>query len=269
MRPRIGITGPDRGGAAAWLFTSMAVHRAGGRPVRITPGKPRSLDGLAGLIIGGGADVDPGLYGEAPVAPPLKELRRHSRSLPTFILTLLLFPLIWALRRILSTRQIHRSDADRDALETTLLQEALERGLPILGICRGAQLLNVVCGGTLHQHLNDFYDEVPQLNTIWPQKTVEIIPHSHLAGILGRDRCQVNSLHKQAIREPGESLQAVAREASTVIQAIEYTERHYVFGVQWHPEYLPQREEQRALFSALVEAAKSRHNLDSHTERQA
>lgn len=258
MKPRIGITGPDRGGLAAWLFTSWAIRRAGGTPVRITPRRPHSLDDVDGLIVGGGADVDPALYGEAPSAPPLQELRRRSRSLPTFLLTLLLFPLIWVLRRLLSTSQLHGRNAERDTLETDLLEQALARGIPVLGICRGAQLLNVVCGGSLHQSLEDFYDEAPNLYTIWPQKTVELLPDSQLARILGQYRCQVNSLHRQAIREPGHGLRAVAREANSVIQAIEHTEAPCVLGVQWHPEYLPQREEQRALFEALVASAEER-----------
>ncbi|MEX0871839.1 MAG: gamma-glutamyl-gamma-aminobutyrate hydrolase family protein [Aquisalimonadaceae bacterium] len=252
MKPRIGITGPDRGGLAAWLFTSWAVRRAGGHPLRITPRRPRPVDDLDGLIVGGGADVDPALYGETRAAPALRELHRRSRSLAAFLLTLVLFPLIWILRRLLSSKQLQGRNHERDTLESALLKEALARGLPVLGICRGAQLLNVVCGGSLHQRLDDFYDEAPNLYTIWPQKTVEVSPDSRLAAILGQPHCQVNSLHRQAIREPGQGLQAVARERNSVIQAIEHTDHACVLGVQWHPEYLPQRTEQRALFEALV-----------------
>ncbi|MCC5811735.1 MAG: gamma-glutamyl-gamma-aminobutyrate hydrolase family protein [Ectothiorhodospiraceae bacterium] len=257
MRPLIGVTGPSRGGAASWIFSWIAIRRAGGRAVHITPDRPREPERLDGLVIGGGADVDPHLYGEQRAAPDLSELRRRSPSLGRFLLTLMLFPVIWVLRRLLATKQLHRGDPDRDALETRLLEQALENGLPILGICRGAQLLNVVCGGTLHQDLSDYYDEAPSLWTIWPQKSVVLEPGSRLATIIGDHRCQVNSLHRQAIRTPGQNLRIVGREHTTVVQAIEHVRHPCVLGVQWHPEYLPQRSEQQALFRALVDQALS------------
>ncbi len=252
MRPRIGVTGPSRGGLAAWVFCWLAIRRAGGHPIRITPKRPHPVEQLHGLVIGGGADVDPALYGEPPTSPKLGELRRRSPGLPRFLATLLLFPLIWLLRRLLATKQLTRGDRERDALETRLLEDALAHDLPILGICRGAQLLNVVCGGSLHQDLSDYYQETPSLWTIWPQKTVHLEPASRLARLVNGDSCQVNSLHRQAIREAGTGLQVVAWEDNRVIQAVEHTEHPCVFGVQWHPEYLPQREEQQALFRALV-----------------
>ncbi len=252
MKPRIGVTGPSRGGLAAWVFCWFAIRRAGGRPMRITPRRPMPLDGLDGLVIGGGADVDPALYGEPPESPRLGELRRRSPGLPRFLFTLLLFPLIWVLRRLLATKQMTRGDQNRDALETQLLRDALERDLPILGICRGAQLLNVVCGGSLHQDLSDYYEETPSLWTIWPQKTVHLATDSRLARLINADSCQVNSLHRQAIRKPGTGLRVVAWEDTSVIQAVEHEKHPCAFGVQWHPEYLPQRDEQQALFRALV-----------------
>ena len=255
MRPVIGVTGPNRGGSAAWLCARFAVWRAGGRPVHITPARPLTADALDGLIIGGGADVAPELYGEEPATPSMRSLRRSSRTLPRFLATLLLFPLLWVLRRLLSTKRSMGGDIDRDTLEQQLLHTALERGLPVLGICRGAQLLNVVCGGTLHQDLGAFYAEAPNLWTIWPQKSVRITPHSRLAAALGRTYCHVNSLHRQAIRAPAANLRAVAHEDNGVVQAIEDPHATCIIGVQWHPEYLPQKREQRALFRHLVTTA--------------
>ncbi|MDN3517317.1 gamma-glutamyl-gamma-aminobutyrate hydrolase family protein [Aquisalimonas lutea] len=255
MRPVIGVTGPNRGGEAAWLCTRLAVRRAGGRAVRITPARPLAVEALDGLIIGGGADVDPGLYGEEPEHPGFRALRRSSRNLPRFLVTLALFPLLWALRRLLSTRDTLAADTDRDALEMRLLTRALERELPVLGICRGAQLLNVIRGGSLYQSLEAFYSESPNLWTIWPQKPVRITPSSRLAAALERTYCYVNSLHRQAIRTPAPGLEVVAREDSGVIQAIEDPNAPCVVGVQWHPEYLPQKREQRALFRQLVRVA--------------
>src|SRR4051812_47502 len=98
-RPVIAVTGPDRGGAAAWLFTRIAVFLAGGRAIHITPCCPRRLDGVHGLIIGGGADVDPKLYGADPT-PILPHPKRPGQTWPRFLLELVLFPLTWLLRKL-------------------------------------------------------------------------------------------------------------------------------------------------------------------------
>ena len=259
-RPVVGITGPDRGGLAAWLCAAFAVWRAGGRPLRITPRRPADIRAIQALIVGGGADVDPTLYGEHPLNPGLRDLRRRSRSLWRFLASLLLFPVIWVLRRLLSTKQLRKGDPERDALEMRLLEDALARGMPILGICRGAQLLNVACGGCLHQDLSDFYNESPNLWTIWPQKLVHLEPDSKLARVMGCTRCRVNSLHRQAIREAGEEIRIVARESNGVIQAIEHCGDAWVLGVQWHPEYLPQRRAQQMLFRQLIANGRGRRS---------
>jgi putative glutamine amidotransferase len=253
--PVIGISGPDAGGTAAWLCAALAVWRAGGKPRRITPLRPRAVSELDGLIIGGGADVDPALYGEE--ASSVEELRRASRNFWRFLVSLTLAPIIYLLRRVLSTGMHVRGDLERDRLETALIKGALERGLPILGICRGAQLLNVHCGGSLYQDLSDFYEESPQAHSIWPYKRIVLEPASRLAGIIGGGSTCVNSLHRQAVNEIAPGFAAVARESNAVVQAIEHRERPFVIGVQWHPEYLPQREEQRRIFQALVAAARA------------
>ncbi len=258
MKPRIGVTGPDAGGTAGWLFSALALWRAGAKPLRVTPARPRGIEQLDGLVIGGGADIDPGLYGEE--ASSIAELRRANRSLGRFLASLLLAPPIYLLRRLFSTGMQLRGDQRRDALETGLIGQALERQLPILGICRGAQLLNVHCGGSLHQQLGDFYVETPQAHSIWPYKRVLLTPGSRLAAIVGGDSCCVNSLHRQAVNRVAEFFTVVAREPNDVIQAIEHRQCPFVLGVQWHPEYLPQRREQQAIFRELVEQA-GKHRL--------
>lgn len=253
-RPIIGVTGPDEGGLAAWWFTRLALRRAGARVVRITPARGGDIDALDGLVIGGGADVDPALYGQERVH--LEELGREGREFGRWLLTLLLFPLIYLLRRALSTMTSRPGgDRARDELETSLVQAALQRDLPVLGICRGAQLLNVVAGGSLHQSLSDFYVESPQLHTVWPHKRIRLEAGSRLAGILGCERCRVNSLHNQAVDTLAPGLRVAAREESGVVQAIEHPTLAFAIGVQWHPEYLPQRREQQRLFRRLVETA--------------
>lgn len=254
-RPIIGVTGPDNGGLAAWWFTRLAIWRAGGRALRITPRRPCEITCLDGLVIGGGADVDPALYGEEEHAS-LEELKSQERRLGRWLLYWLLFPLIYVLRRVLSTMTSRPGgDKDRDELETRLLRQALQRNLPVLGICRGAQLINVVCGGSLHRDLSDFYVETPQAHTVWPYKPIKVEPDSKLAAILGCTGCRVNSLHKQAVDELAPMLRIVARELTGVVQAIEHTELDFAIGVQWHPEYLLQRREQQRLFHLMVKEA--------------
>lgn len=253
-KPLIGVTGPDKGGRAAWWASRYALRRAGARVCWIRPCHSRSIEGLDGLVIGGGADVAPGLYGEERVEDVFEEARQR-RTLRRKLAALLFFPLVYLFRLLLSGHTTARQDRARDELETRLIREALARDLPILGICRGAQLLNVVLGGSLHQELRDYYTETPQIRSVLPRKRVNLVPESRLQQILGCQQCKVNALHKQAIKEPGEGLSIVAREANQVIQAVEHTGKGFVIGVQWHPEYMPQSEGQFSLFQALVQTA--------------
>lgn len=258
-RPLIGVTGPDRHGAGAWWFARLGLYLAGGRARRITPSRPAAGD-LDGLLLGGGADVAPQLYGEEPLS--LDEIRAHMRSPQRTLLErclgLLLLPLIWLLRRLLSrgrkTGSKGRRDAARDELETHLIEQALSRQIPILGICRGAQLLNVHCDGTLHQSLADFYEETAQVRSLLPAKQIDVEPDSRLAQIVGPGECWVNALHDQAINKTGDGMRVVARERTGVVQAVESTAGAWRLGVQWHPEYLPWVRSQRRLFRAFVEA---------------
>jgi putative glutamine amidotransferase len=150
----------------------------------------------------------------------------------------------------------------RDALESALIDEADARGVPMLGICRGAQLINVRRGGTLYRDLADYYMESTQITTLLPYKPVAVVADSRLEEILGRSRMYVNSLHRHAVRETGEHIRIAACEDSGVVQAIEDPRRAFLIGVQWHPEYLPQRPEQRRLFAALVAAAREAAQQD-------
>lgn len=251
------MTGPDKGGLAAWWFTRLALWRAGTKAVRITPRRPRALAQLHGLIIGGGADIDPTLYGEASSLPQVS-LKEQERSLGRWLLALLLFPLIYLARRILSTMtNPPGGDPARDQLESALLRQALQQELPVLGICRGAQLLNVVSGGSLYRDLADFYVEAPQLRTVWPEKLVIVETGTRLAEILGCVSCRVNSLHSQAVNDLAPDMRIAACEPNGVVQAIEHCQLPFAIGVQWHPEYLPQRRDQQSLFHALAKAARS------------
>ncbi|HET7410427.1 MAG TPA: gamma-glutamyl-gamma-aminobutyrate hydrolase family protein [Paracoccaceae bacterium] len=219
-RPRIGVTVSARTGWRVFPFFCLALWRAGGRAIRIQTGRDRlTLEGLDGLIIGGGDDLSVELYG--------------GRLVPesTF-------------------------DRARDTLEMALLAEAEERRIPILGVCRGAQLINVVRGGNLHQDIFATYPDARRLYTPLPRKRIRIAPGSRLAAIKGTEPSVVNALHSQSVDRLGEDLRAVAWDEAGIVQAIESARARFVLGVQWHPEYLVFSRRDQRLFAALVEAAR-------------
>ena len=260
-RPIVGVTGPDAGGGAAWWFTPLAVWLAGGHAVRVTPRRPHRIDGLVALVIGGGADVDPQLYGQTD-APPGPAHRQPDEPFLLYVLEWIISPLTWLARKLAARVAPHSGrDAARDQLEMRLLDEAVRRGLPVLGICRGEQLLNVYFGGSLHRDLATFYVEDPEVRTILPRKRVVLSEGTTLRRVIRDAAPRVNALHKHAINALGNGVRVAARDRNGIVQAIEHEQLPFVIGVQWHPEYLPQLRGQRALFEALVERAKAKARL--------
>lgn len=257
LRPKIGVTGPDSGGFGAWFFTSLSLELAGAKPVRVTPNNPVKMKHLDGLIIGGGADIEPSRYGKEL----LEEIDKQKKTLfgkNVFqrVFTLLLFPVILIIRILLSTQHA-AVDKHRDDLEFEMLKQALQQNKPVLGICRGMQLINIHMGGDLHQNISGFYGEREPVSTLLPKKVVTLADNSLIAGIIGEHRTQVNALHSQAVNKTGEHLRVVAIEfPNNIVQAIEHESYPFLLGVQWHPEYLIQLPEQRAVFKRLVESAR-------------
>ncbi|MCW8194408.1 gamma-glutamyl-gamma-aminobutyrate hydrolase family protein [Proteobacteria bacterium 005FR1] len=231
-------------------MTWLALYRAGAKAVRITPRRPRKGLQLDAVVIGGGSDIEPSHYGETPFED-IKENRRQGSPVRDLSVSLLLF----LLRILFAVKFRQGYDPKRDQLEQRLIRQALENGIPVLGICRGAQLINVVLGGSLHQNIAEFYDEEPHVRSLLPRKRIEIQEGSHLQAILQCQRCQVNALHNQAIANLGRDVKIVARDTAGVVQAIEYTEAPFAIGVQWHPEYLPQIPQQQLLFKQMVRLA--------------
>jgi putative glutamine amidotransferase len=178
----------------------------------------RVLDGLDGLVITGGKDVDPAAYGQAP-HPATDEPGRQ-----------------------------------RDAWEFTLLGAALKRELPVLGICRGAQVLNVALGGTLHQHLPDVLGHSGHRagNAVFNTLPVRTVPGTRLAVLVG-ESVDVRCYHHQAIAELGEGLIVSAWDTDGVIEAVELPGNGFALAVQWHPEESLQ---DLRLFAAIVDAAR-------------
>ncbi len=217
-RPLIGVTASRRRGRFMWWCNWLAVRRAGGRAVRLVAGREHTIERLDGLIVGGGDDIHPSLYGGE------------------IVLTV-------------------RVDERRDQLERHAIRSALERRLPVLGICRGAQMLNVVQGGTLHADLFEVYHLAPRMRTILPRKTVRFTPGSRLSAILDCNPCRVNALHHQSVDRVGAGLRVVGADQYGVVQALEGTAPGFLIGVQWHPEFLLFDRGQQGLYRALVAAA--------------
>lgn len=218
-KPLIGISGGDSRLPWGWWFAAFGVRATGGVPLRITPSRPLGTRLLDGVIIGGGSDIDPALYtGDDTGAPPV--------------------------------------DPARDRMEMALIDMALQQDLPLLGICRGAQLLNVVLGGSLYADLRLRRRLTSNRRTVLPRKTALLAPRSKLARICGARRLRINSLHQQAVHRLGRDMTTAARDLDGIRQGVERRGRGFVIGVQWHPEYLPQKRAQRRLIAALVGSAR-------------
>lgn len=227
--PIIGVTGPRTRYPTGWWATRSVLRWLGARPVHLYPGCSAHLEHrFDAIVIGGGDDIDAGLYGEA-------------------------------------NHELSRCDPERDAFEVDVIGEALGEGVPILGICRGAQLINVVRGGSLFGDIRGDRHLTSNRRTPFPSKTADIERDSRLARVLCAQSeppetlsIRINSLHHQAVDRVGKGLRVVARDRDDFTQAIESMCGAWILGVQWHPEYLPYLPRQRRIFAELVHAARSR-----------
>ncbi len=186
-----------------------AVVKGGGVPIIIPILKnlddlDKYLDSVDGIIFTGGEDISPLLFGEDP------------------------------------TKEVDTICYDRDKIELELFKRAYNRGMPILGICRGLQLINVALGGTLYQDINsqlpNSLGHISTYNIEGGYHSIDIINDTILYDILGKEKINVNSQHHQSVKELGKNLRVNALSSDGVIEGIETTTGNFVLGVQFHPE---------------------------------
>jgi putative glutamine amidotransferase len=241
-RPVIGICAAiETAQWAAWEVVvnlsprtySLAVQRAGGLALILPPDDVAAespdelLDLLDGLILAGGSDIDPGSYGAAP----------HPETRGTW--------------------------PERDRFELGLGTRALERDMPVLGICRGMEMLNVVQGGTLNQHLGlELHRHTPGVFT---DHRVRVEPGSLAERVVGAELTEVKSAHHQGLEVLGEGVVASGYADDGVVEAIELPEKSFAVGVLWHPE----EDERSRVIGSLVDEARSRRGAAAPRLREA
>lgn len=211
-------------------FTS--IRQAGGEPVAFpmdTPLDqiPEVLSTFGGILLSGGGDIDPMVYSGQP------------------------HPKVYAV------------DPVRDQLEIELARFCADNKIPLFGICRGLQVINVALGGTLYTDITDQLSGALK-HPCYPDYPRDYLAHSvmikvstHLTAITGKDQIKVNSMHHQGIKDLGDGLTISAIAPDGLVEGIEFIFHPFFLGVQWHPECLPQSPSDQALFSAMVRAASS------------
>ena len=202
----------------------LAIVIAGGKPLGIATRKFEKLPDFNGLILGGGVDIHPTRYHGKP-------------------------------------KKNYKYDFERDNMEYQLLEKALSQNKPVLGICRGCQLLNVYRNGTLYDDIRKIDDvtNYPShlLGYMFYRKTINISPDSTLFKCIRRKRATVNSIHKQCINQLGNDFVVSAAEENKIIQGIEDPNYQFVIGVQFHPEFLIYKKSFSNIFRQLVDKSSS------------
>lgn len=211
MGQRVVVTGSYKKSRTAWLFLRLILGFYGIKPIFVHE-KSRLPTVFDALIISGGIDICPQSYGKSTPFP---------------------------------------CNLARDAMELELLDIAVNKNLPVLGICRGMQLLNIYFGGTLHPDINDLDLNRPHPNSPFPINEIEILPLTKLRAIVQTSKLKANALHHQAIATLGAGLRINAKDSNGIIQGIEHSQ-NFIIGVQWHPEYLPYSPVHRRLFKSFL-----------------
>jgi putative glutamine amidotransferase len=222
LKPRIGITTSPRRGADYYAPYRRAVENAGAEPVELQPGI-ESLPDVDGLLLPGGWDVDPSYYGEK------------------------------------KDEKVGPIDPELDETELRMFKQARARELPVLGICRGQQVINVAMGGTLVQHLEDH--DVRGHGRSHLAHTIEVDPTSELGQAAGEHKIRVNSFHHQAVKSLAQGLHETAQGEDGTVEGVE-SDDGLIVAVQCHPEELTtDLPWARRLFERFVARARSRQEV--------
>ena len=234
MKPIIGLVPlVDETKESLWMLPGYmdGIKEAGGIPVMLPLTDDKGdisglLDHIQGILLTGGHDVNPALYGEAAI------------------------------------KECGAPCDERDAMEKELLTQALERDLPVFGICRGIQFMNAFLGGTLYQDLptqhpsDTEHHQKPPYDV--PVHKVNIAKESSLYRLLNTTSITVNSYHHQAVKQKAECLQTMAVSEDGIVEAVELPGKRYVRAVQWHPEFSYVRDESsKKIFEEFVRSAAS------------
>ena len=218
----IGITHSPHGNFIDYLVIKTMLRALGAQTRLLTIENPGYGSAIDGLILSGGADIHPAHYN---------------------------FP----------AKPNYRYSLKRDEMEFAWLKTADARNLPVLGICRGGQLINVYRGGTLHPDVSKVYEKAKYpsslLAKIFYRKGMNTVKGTLMSKIIGRAKVRVNSIHTQSIADLGENLRVSAYENNKVVQAIEDPRRAFFIGLQFHPEFLLYSPLHRNIFKAFVAAA--------------
>ena len=226
-KPLIGFTSSTNHYDLLHKFTRFAIWLAGGRAVRLHSKKPNYDLELDGLVVSGGTDLHPSRFRET--------------AKPKYIY-----------------------DEKRDELEFAWIDKADKADIPILAICRGAQVLNVARGGSLHMNVAKVYEKAKYpgslIARVFYRKTMHIADETLLRSVLKTDKCDVNSMHVQSVDRLGDNLVISGQEKNGVVQGIEDPYKKFVLGVQFHPEVLIYQKRFRNLFSFFIECTKMRRS---------
>ncbi len=216
-KPLIGICLPDHGNFFASIFIKLNLKLQKASSVKLKPSKKNiDFEKLDGLILSGGSDISPDIYGA--------DKNAHNTPL----------------------------DEKRDKFELEMIDKAYKKKIPIFGICRGAQLINIYFNGTLHPTILDLDEYIIHKNSFFPIKSAVIKKLTNLFSITKQKEVVINSIHNQAINKVGNNLRVSACHEK-IIEAIEKEDYPFLLGVQWHPEYLIYLNEHRLLFRNFVQ----------------
>lgn len=239
MRPIIGVSGNYNYDNRSFCLTDYYVNslrQAGAKVVILPPTEDSGeintyLEICHGFVLSGGGDLDPRHWGELPAL------------------------------------ELGTVNPLRDVFELQLARQIMSHDLPVLGICRGCQVLNVAAGGTLEQHINSGMLHDQNAPRSYPFHDILVGKESMLRRTFGSRESKVNSFHHQAVKKPGIGLNITAWAPDGVVEAIESSEHKWVVGVQWHPECMTD-EPSRRIFRCLVDACLKYSNSTQQNTKQ-